>query len=1600
MIIDYIFPKFKVSDPIHHPTLFTPKLTIMIFRKFTFQKFTTLLVLILIGFNNQLSGQFINYQGHGMTSGLVNAPDQTIWANAGNGLLHYDLNGNLIEVINRTSTGDLATPTSMGSDITIAPNGDIWTAGGFGPIRHYDGNTWTIFDNNNTPEVFNNNSISIIEAGPNGAIYAISHSEISVYQNNEWQTFNLGVFSNGMNAAGFSPSGELTLALGRGLATWTAEFGIQFIVGGPNFTGDAFYDFQYLENGDLYYTTSNKGVYHIPSGSTNPILIATADEFFPRLAVESDGTIWVGTFAQGGNLVQRWTGNSWITYNQNNSTVSSSAVSDILVDANDNVFLSQGFFSDDEGLQRFDGNNWEVKYEGFITQGNNNDEHDFDDAGNVYTIGGRQLISKLNPATGVVTHFHRGNSPIQGTVFLRSLTATGPNQFWVGTENHGIFYFNGNSWTQFTSSTTNGQIPSNNIEAIKGAPDGTIYAIARNFSPTTRWLLRFQPNTQTWTNFIEGDQLPEDLNKLYVDNQGVAWITSFNGLSKFENNTFTVYTPSNSGILGSYSDFITGRPDGSEILFRGTDDSSSSSSYFTFDGQTFEEFGNGGINGTFSPSGDYFFSGLSRFDGSITTQYNSNNSFILNSFSDGGILTDPTSGVWNFNEIGVTRYAGDDNNPLTINLTSTDISCHDANDGSLSISVSGGTPPYQILFDGDTYVGNAFTFNNLSTNFSAGITVIDANGITTGGTARIINPSLINPNIIVSETTISTNAFGGIPPYNYLWSDGSTNTGINNAAPGNYTVTITDSNGCTGLGSVAVDNMPNEYCSSQGDQPWQSWIHTVFIDGINNSSGKSQYSDFTSQTSTVLRTGTTREITLVADWSFFTWDLYWRVWIDYNQNGIFENSEIAVQTITNAPPAPGGPTPVFANITIPQSAALGATRMRVSMKEGAFSTPCETFAVGEVEDYTVVIEEGTNGPICPITGTTSNFTCDDNGTPNNPGDDLFYFDATITATTPNPNSQWLYFNNAYPYNVPVNLGPFPIAEGDEILFIRDINSTNANSCEFNLFVELPIGPCSNGTPPPPPTGDCDNNLLTNAGFEDGLNDWHISGNANATSTNVRTGNSAAELGNGSSRIFRSFETSVDNTFTLMTYLRSENGDKNAGISIKYMSSSYQPILNETDYFSVGNTYTLFEKTETAPANTAFIEISIRGFGDGNLYADDVCLTNGDVTPPPPPMDQPDLQVAFVGGNYSGDPGAVAEFTFDLINAGTTTATESYRIGFVLSTDATLSSDDVFTGEVPTGNTGVGTISDIGGAITIPANMAAGNYFLIAKADFDEVISESNEDNNLATQAFTINGTITPPPPTGEPNCEAESDFPWHEWVSNVEVNGTENASGKRSYSDFTDTFLTFTNDNNNSINLTATYSYVTADAYWRVYNQNDIFEASEIFFEQMVPAPESGSGVTSTASGTGLSIPDLSLSGDGVAKMRVILSRDGFAEACGNIAFGEVEDYSALLIDANNISASTHSEENLFVDDRQLLNLTPNPTTDQVRVGLEKVQGETFELMIVNQLGQVVFQQEFSENSDRQFTVSILDFPSGVYFVWLSAEEKRSIPQKLIKQKF
>ncbi|MFN4256842.1 MAG: GEVED domain-containing protein [Saprospiraceae bacterium] len=163
------------------------------------------------------------------------------------------------------------------------------------------------------------------------------------------------------------------------------------------------------------------------------------------------------------------------------------------------------------------------------------------------------------------------------------------------------------------------------------------------------------------------------------------------------------------------------------------------------------------------------------------------------------------------------------------------------------------------------------------------------------------------------------------------------------------------------FGAFAPALLFANYCPANSNFPWHDWIAEVKTGSIQNPSGKSQYSDFTAQT-TALTIGTPAQIELTAGFSYFTFDEYWKVWIDLDHDGQFADPAEAVVSQILTRPADGTPTKTLTiNLLVPSFALTGPTRMRVSMKRGAFATPCETLPFGEVEDYTFVVGQ----PLAP-----------------------------------------------------------------------------------------------------------------------------------------------------------------------------------------------------------------------------------------------------------------------------------------------------------------------------------------------------------------------------------------------------------------------------------------------------------------------------------------------------------------------------------------------------------------------------------------------------------------------------------------------------------
>ena len=150
-------------------------------------------------------------------------------------------------------------------------------------------------------------------------------------------------------------------------------------------------------------------------------------------------------------------------------------------------------------------------------------------------------------------------------------------------------------------------------------------------------------------------------------------------------------------------------------------------------------------------------------------------------------------------------------NPLAISTgTYTAVSCYGGSNGRASVSYSGGTSPY--TFSWAPSGGTA----SLTTGRAAGsytCTITDGNSCVTTQTVTVTQPSALSA--VGSYTNVlcnggnngraSVSVSGGTPSYFYSWAPsggtGATATGL---TAGNYTVTVTDNNSCTGTQTVTV----------------------------------------------------------------------------------------------------------------------------------------------------------------------------------------------------------------------------------------------------------------------------------------------------------------------------------------------------------------------------------------------------------------------------------------------------------------------------------------------------------------------------------------------------------------------------------------------------------------------------------------------------------------------------------------------------------------------------------------------------------------------------------------------------------------------------
>ena len=147
--------------------------------------------------------------------------------------------------------------------------------------------------------------------------------------------------------------------------------------------------------------------------------------------------------------------------------------------------------------------------------------------------------------------------------------------------------------------------------------------------------------------------------------------------------------------------------------------------------------------------------------------------------------------------------------PLIVNGSKTDVSCNGYNNGSASVTATGGTPPLTYIWNNGATVAS---INGLSPGTYV-VTITDSKGCSFMYiVSKISQPTLLvatcsGTNVTckgASTGSAAVVASGGTAPYTYLWSNGKTTASNNGLSAGTYTATVTDSKGCTAKCSYTV----------------------------------------------------------------------------------------------------------------------------------------------------------------------------------------------------------------------------------------------------------------------------------------------------------------------------------------------------------------------------------------------------------------------------------------------------------------------------------------------------------------------------------------------------------------------------------------------------------------------------------------------------------------------------------------------------------------------------------------------------------------------------------------------------------------------------
>jgi subtilase family serine protease len=793
--------------------------------------------------------------------------------------------------------------------------------------------------------------------------------------------------------------------------------------------------------------------------------------------------------------------------------------------------------------------------------------------------------------------------------------------------------------------------------------------------------------------------------------------------------------------------------------------------------------------------------------------------------------------------------------------------------------------------------------------------------------------------------------------------------------------------------TVTLPQPSTNYCVSKGNLPWTEWIANVQFSNINNASQKEGYGNFTNLTANIAQGQTyplsiTRGFSWAADPANATQQGV--IWIDFNQNKTFE----ATEATTFARSA------TSVNISIPATATLGNTRMRVSLKTIGTPTACEVFDKGEVEDYSVNIAAGTGGGtpklvISNVTGPTSAL----------PGSQItLVVTVTNTGTAPTVATKMQYTQNEYAngYTAPLTndfLTIAPLAPNETrvinytLTLINPIYPANSTylrgSRDFRPFnfgsyyVQATNGNSATDQAP----------FYTEAKFEFNIPMTFPSANISVNVVPNKTSLAVGETWSAIYSIKNNSTITVKQVFVNLGSFAKFNLNQSLGSYALTGSRNLSP--NSTMRYGSGeNTETGLEVFDLAAGETRSVTLDFSTpltsnttpsstflyFPVVNVFSN-VINTNTTVNAPitinynAPPQNLPDLTISNLvvpSSTVQVGAGRVLGFRFDVGNNSTVNVPNFFRIKSYFSTDQVLSADDLVRGDFSTGNYNAGFSVNVGNSVD--ATIPEGQYYLIVKIDADNEIAESNEGNNtVVSQLLTMTSS------TGGGGADIALSLTTTPSVYRAYTAQNFRISAVNSGTTaFTNVKIKFTKPANTVAGGTKVASIGTF---------NDYCPGGIECSEWIIPSLAGGTTATLDAP-----IFVLAPTGAITATAALLSSTPTDANTANNTATVTLNQATVPIV----APLVVYKPTQLIPVVIQKLN--PNIADSYIELELESLIEKTIYFGISNAMGQTVLTKELAiERGMNKATFDVSNLPQGLYFIQTNVGKGRNVPTKFIK---